>query len=73
MARFGGSFGHAPTSIEKLSAVAARAANSAQLSELTQRVGATPVGTTAAEFDTFLKLERARWKKVIADNGIRLD
>jgi tripartite-type tricarboxylate transporter receptor subunit TctC len=59
--------------IEKLSAAAARAAKSTQFSELAQRVGATTVGSTAAELDGFLKTERARWRKVIADNGIRLD
>jgi tripartite-type tricarboxylate transporter receptor subunit TctC len=59
--------------IEKLSAATARAAKSAQFAELAQRVGATAVGSTAQEFDTFLKTERARWKKVIADNGIKLD
>ena len=59
--------------IEKLSAAAARAAKSTQFAELAQRVGATTVGSTAAEFDGFLKTERARWRKVIADNGIRLD
>lgn len=31
------------------------------------------VGSMPAEFDTFLKTERARWKKVIADNGIKLE
>ena len=59
--------------VEKLSAVAARAAKSAQFSALTEKVGATAVGSTSADFDTFLKMERARWKKVIADNGIRLE
>jgi tripartite-type tricarboxylate transporter receptor subunit TctC len=32
-----------------------------------------PVGSTSGEFDAFLKSERARWKKVIAENGIKLD
>jgi len=59
--------------IEKLSAAAASAAKSTQFAELVQRVGATAVGSTAAEFDTFLKTERARWKKIIADNEIRVD
>jgi tripartite-type tricarboxylate transporter receptor subunit TctC len=59
--------------IEQLSSTTARAAKSAQFSELVQRVGATAVGSTAQEFDTLLKMERARWKRVIIDNGIRLD
>jgi len=61
------------TIIEKLSAAAARAAKTPQFTELAQRVGATTVDSTAAEFDTFLKMERARWKKIITDNGIKLD
>lgn len=59
--------------IDKLSGAAARAAKTTQFIELAERVGATVVGSTAAEFDIFLKAERTRWRKVIADNGIRLD
>src|SRR5262245_55777742 len=61
------------TIIEKLSAAAAGAAQTPQFTDFAQRVGATAVGSTAAEFDTFLKMERARWKKIITDNGIKLD
>ena len=59
--------------IEKLSKAATRAAQTTQYCEFTARIGATPVGSTPAEFDTFAKAERARWKKVIADNGIKLE
>ena len=59
--------------IEKLSKAAARAAQTAQFREFAATFGATPVGSTPAEFDAFMKSERARWKKVISDNGIKLD
>ena len=59
--------------IEKLSNAAARAAQTSAYREFAARVGATAVGSTPAEFDTFMKSERARWKKVIADNGIKLE
>lgn len=61
------------TVIERLSKSAARAAQSPQYREFTAKIGATAVGSTAGEFDSYVKSERARWKKVIADNGIRLD
>ena len=66
--------GGTPTSvIEKLAKAAARAAQTAQYREFTAKNGATAVGSTPAEFDAFLKTERTRWKKVIVDNGIKLD
>ena len=58
---------------EKLSKAAARAAQTASYREFAARNGATAIGSTPAEFDAFLKTERARWKKVIADNGIKLE
>jgi tripartite-type tricarboxylate transporter receptor subunit TctC len=59
--------------LEKLAKAAARAAQTAQYREFAARNGATAIGSTPAEFDAFLKSERARWKKVISDNGIKLD
>jgi tripartite-type tricarboxylate transporter receptor subunit TctC len=59
--------------IEKLSKAAARAAQTAPYREFAAKFGATAVGSSPAEFDAFLKTERARWKKVIADNGIKLE
>jgi tripartite-type tricarboxylate transporter receptor subunit TctC len=59
--------------IEKLSKVAANAAQTAQAREFAAKFGSTAVGSTPAEFDAFLKSERARWKKVISDNNIKLD
>ncbi len=59
--------------LEKLAQAAARAAQTAQYREFAARNGATAVGSTPAEFDVFMKAERARWKKVIVDNNIKLD
>jgi tripartite-type tricarboxylate transporter receptor subunit TctC len=59
--------------VEKLGAAAARAAQTPQYREFAAKIGATAVGSSPAEFDTFLKSERARWKKVIADAGIRME
>lgn len=59
--------------VERLAQAAARAAQTAQYREFSARNGATAIGSTPAEFDAFLKSERARWKKVIADNGIKLE
>jgi tripartite-type tricarboxylate transporter receptor subunit TctC len=59
--------------IDKLSKGAAHAAQTASYREFAAKFGATAIGSTPAEFDAFLKTERARWKKVIADNGIKLE
>ena len=59
--------------VDKLSTAAARAAQTPQYLEFTAEIGATAVGSTSSEFDAFAKTERARWKKVIADNGIKLE
>ena len=59
--------------IDKLSAAAARAARSAPFREFAAISGSTAVGSTASEFDTFMKAERVRWYKVILDNGIKLE
>lgn len=61
------------TIIERLSQAAARAAQTPQYREFTAKIGATAVGSTPVEFDAYAKTERARWKKVIADNGIKLE
>ena len=61
------------TVVEKLSMAAAHAAQTAQFRAFTAESGATPVGSTSGVFDAFMSSERARWKKVIAENGIKLD
>ncbi len=59
--------------VEKVGAAAARAAQTPQYREFAGKIGATPVGSSPTEFDTFLKSERARWKKVIAEAGIKVE
>lgn len=59
--------------IDRLASAAARAAQTAAYRDFTASIGATAVGSAPAEFDAFAKAERARWKKVIADNGIKLE
>jgi tripartite-type tricarboxylate transporter receptor subunit TctC len=59
--------------VEKLAAAAAKAMNSASFREHVANGGGTIVASSPAEFDAHLKTERARWKKVIIDAGIRLE
>ena len=59
--------------MEKLSAASARAAQSAPFREFLGKIGATAVGSTPAEFAAYLKSERVRWKKVIAEANLKLD
>jgi tripartite-type tricarboxylate transporter receptor subunit TctC len=46
---------------------------SASFREHVAKGGGTIVASSPAEFEAHLKAERARWKKVIADAGIRLE
>ena len=59
--------------VEKLAAAAAKAVNSASFREHVTKSGGTIVAGSPAEFEAHLKSERARWKKVITDSGIRLE
>jgi tripartite-type tricarboxylate transporter receptor subunit TctC len=59
--------------VEKLAAAAAKAVNSASFREHVTKAGGTIVASSPAQFDAHLKAERARWKKVITDAGIRLE
>ena len=59
--------------IDRFASAAAKAAQSAEYSEYAGKNGATAVGSTPAEFGAFLKAERARWKKVIADSGVKME
>lgn len=58
--------------VDRLAAAAAKGAQSEPYRAFAAKLGATAVGSTPAEFDAFLKTERARWKKVIADSGIKM-
>ena len=35
--------------------------------------GATPIGNTPAEFETFIKAEMAKWERVIKSAGLKVD
>ena len=59
--------------VDKLAAAAAKAAQGKAYREFAAKIGATAVGSTPAEFAAFLATERARWKKVIADAGVKLE
>ncbi|HWH83643.1 MAG TPA: tripartite tricarboxylate transporter substrate-binding protein [Burkholderiaceae bacterium] len=59
--------------VEKLAAAAAKAVNSASFREHVAKGGGTIVASSPAEFEAHLRVERARWKKVITDAGIRLE
>ncbi len=37
------------------------------------RQGADPLGSTPGEFDSYLKAEVAKWKKLIGSSAIQLD
>jgi tripartite-type tricarboxylate transporter receptor subunit TctC len=36
-------------------------------------LGATPLGTTPAEFEAFVRSEISRWTRIIKQAGIKLD
>lgn len=59
--------------IDKLAGAAAKAAQGKAYRDFAAKIGATAVGSTPAEFGTFLKAEQARWKKVIADAQIKVE
>ncbi len=59
--------------IDRIAAAAAKGAQSELYRAFAAKSGATAVGSSPAEFDAFLKAERARWKKVIADGNIKLE
>jgi tripartite-type tricarboxylate transporter receptor subunit TctC len=65
--------GTPPHIVEKLAAAAAKAVKSPSFREHVGQGGGTIVASSPAEFEAHLKAERARWKKVIADAGIRLE
>jgi tripartite-type tricarboxylate transporter receptor subunit TctC len=59
--------------IEQLATASARAAASTSFRDFMGKNGATTMGSSAAEFDRYLKTERGRWRGVISAANIKLD
>jgi tripartite-type tricarboxylate transporter receptor subunit TctC len=59
--------------VARLNAEAAKAVNHPEVKERMLRFGGLPVGGTPEEFAAFLRAERAKWGKLIRDNGLRLE
>ena len=65
--------GTPPAIVEKLSAEVAKAMATPAIRERTTEQGATPVGSTSAQFERFVRDEVARWTRIIQKAGIKLD
>jgi tripartite-type tricarboxylate transporter receptor subunit TctC len=73
---WGGVFAPAGTPqaiIDRLGAAASAAAKSPDVVERYRAAGGEAIGSTPAEFNAFLKVERAKWSKVIKAAGVKLD
>jgi tripartite-type tricarboxylate transporter receptor subunit TctC len=63
-----------PTSVvAQLSGEVSKAMQTPKIREWTLEQGATPVGSTPAHFDRFVREEVARWTRIIKDAGITLE
>jgi tripartite-type tricarboxylate transporter receptor subunit TctC len=58
--------------VERLSKATAAAMASPEIRDRTLKQGATPVGSSPAEFERFVRSEVERWTKIIRQAGIRL-
>jgi tripartite-type tricarboxylate transporter receptor subunit TctC len=65
--------GTPPAIVEELSAEVSKAMASPALKNRTMELGATPLGTTPAEFEAFVRSEISRWTRIIKQAGIKLD
>ena len=59
--------------VEQLSAEVAKAMAAPAIRERTMAQGATPVGSTPAQFERFVREEVAKWTRIIREAGIKLD
>ena len=59
--------------LETLRNAAQKALESPALREKLVQQGAEPTGTTPAQLEELMRLELARWSKVVADAGIKVD
>jgi tripartite-type tricarboxylate transporter receptor subunit TctC len=59
--------------VEKINAAAARAAADPEIGAKLGRFGISPVSTSPAEFDGYIRGEVDRWSKVFKESGIKFD
>jgi len=59
--------------VQKLNGIAVEALQRPDVVEKLKALGLTAVGSTPAEFSTFLKEETARWNEVVKSNNIVID
>lgn len=65
--------GTPPAIVERLSAEVAKAMATPVIRDRTTEQGATPVGSTPAQFERFVRDEIAKWTRIIQQAGIKLD
>ena len=65
--------GTPPAIVEQLSAEVAKAMATPVIRERTTEQGATPVGSTPAQFERFVRDEITKWTRIIQQAGIKLD
>lgn len=65
--------GTPPAIVDRLSAEVAKTMNAPDTRELFLQEGASPIGSTAAQFDQFVRAEVAKWTPIIRQAGIKLD
>lgn len=59
--------------IERLHSVAAKAVSAPEVRERMIGFGGLPMGGTPAEFAQYIKVEQAKWSKVIHDANVRIE
>jgi len=65
--------GTPPAIVEQMSAEVAKVMTTPVIRERTAEQGATPVGSTPAQFERFVRDEIAKWTRIIQQAGIKLD
>ena len=65
--------GTPPAIVQQLSGDIAKAMATPAMRERAMQEGATPIGSTPAEFQTFLQSEIAKWTRIIQEAGIKLE
>lgn len=65
--------GTPPAIVEQLAGEIGKAMATPAIRDRAMQEGATPLGSTPAEFDRFVRSEIAKWTKIIQQAGIKLD